>query len=69
MFQLHNYEYVEVSNHFFDSQNSFYATEVKGDKVCFVTQEDQGLEGPSQGVVQGQLSEICNSVSVGFSYT
>ena len=67
MFSLHNYEYVEISNHFSDLQKSFYATEIKGDEVYFVSQEDQGLEGPSLEV-QGPISLICQSVSIKSSY-
>ena len=66
MFQLHYYECVEISNHFSDSQKSFYATEIRGDEVYFVSQGDQGLEEPSPEV-QGPISLICK-VSVVSSY-
>ena len=46
---------------------SFYATEIRGDEVYFVSQGDQGLEQPSPEV-QGPISLICNSVSVVSSY-
>ena len=67
MFWLHYYECVEIKNHFSGSQESFYATEIRGDEVYIVSQGDQGLEEPSPEV-QGPISLIRNSVSVVSSY-